>query len=120
MIIFLMIVSAGIIFFLQQYVFNIYEVRFSVVPDLQIYSPGTEITITAIPLNAFGTKTPIKSARAVFTIVSGENLTESYRSPDNPDAVKIITKDGSGEAVILAESEFTFRPSRIKIIVGNK
>ncbi|MGE5352887.1 MAG: hypothetical protein ACM3P0_12445 [Acidobacteriota bacterium] len=104
-------------YFLKQYVFNIYEVTFSLSPKA-LYADGeSTIRIEAVPVNAFGFRAPLRKVAVVFDIMEGKDLIEVVNS-DLPDGVLILkSRAGSGKVVIRARSEFQLLPAIIEIPV---
>lgn len=104
-------------YFLKQYVFNIYEVTFSLSPKA-LYADGeSSVRIEAVPVNAFGFRAPLRKVAVVFEIVEGKDLVEIVNS-DLPDGILVLkSRAGSGKVVVRARSEFQLFPALIEIPV---
>lgn len=104
-------------YFLKQYVFNIYEVSFTLSPKA-LYADGeSTIRIEAVPVNAFGFRAPMRKVAVVFDIMEGKNLVEVVNS-DLPDGILVLkARMGSGKVIVRARSEFQLLPAIIEIPV---
>lgn len=104
-------------YFLKQYVFNIYEVTFSLSPKA-LYADGeSKIRVEAVPVNAFGFRAPLRKVAVVFDIMEGKDLVEIVNS-DLPDGFIVLkARAGSGKVVLRARSEFQLLPALIEIQV---
>ncbi|MCU7491916.1 MAG: hypothetical protein ACM3UR_11775 [Bacteroidota bacterium] len=104
-------------YFLKQYVFNIYEVTFSLSAKA-LYADGeSTIRIEAVPVNAFGFRAPLRKVAVVFDIMEGKDLVEVVSS-DLPGGVIVLkSRAGSGKVVLRARSEFQLLPAIIEIPV---
>ena len=104
-------------YFLKQYVFNIYEVTFSLSPKA-LYADGeSTIKVEAVPVNAFGFRAPLRNVAVVFDIMEGKDLVEVVDS-DLPKGILILkARSGSGKVVLRARSEFQLLPAIIEISV---
>ncbi|MCU7496955.1 MAG: hypothetical protein HF314_09145 [Ignavibacteria bacterium] len=112
-----LIVLLIVSYFLKQYVFNIYEVTFSL-SQKALYADGeSTIRIEAVPVNAFGFRAPLRKVAVVFDIIEGKDLVEVLDS-NLPDGVIVLkARSSSGKVVLRARSEFQLLPAIIEIPV---
>ncbi|MGE5431757.1 MAG: hypothetical protein ACM3QX_11820 [Syntrophomonadaceae bacterium] len=104
-------------YFLKQYVFNIYEVTFSLSPKA-LYSDGeSTVRIEAVPVNAFGFRVPLRKVSVVFDIMEGQELVEVVKSDLQDGIIVLKARTASGKVVVRARSEFQLFPSIIEIQV---
>ena len=112
-----------IIFFLifsRIYIFNIYEVTYTVNPQSMYADSKSTIKISAKPVNAFGWKAPLRSAPADFNIKDGKDLVDIL-SEDNSKGILIIkAKNNPGKIVLYINSKYSLFPSLLEIIVYPK
>jgi hypothetical protein len=106
-----------LIFLVYQYIFSIYEVIYSVEPKELFPDNKSTVTITAVPLNAFGYKAPFRSTPAHFEIVEGSNLVEITAKDENNGTLVLKAKDKPGIVVVHVKAEKSLLPSPLKIPV---
>lgn len=111
----LTILSVATGFFLWQYVFNIYEVKYDVTTS-NLYADGkSTVTITAQPINALGFEAPFRDIKATFYVEQGHSLIERLTETENVSQVKFRAKDKAGWFIIEAECDYALLPTRIEI-----
>ena len=97
------------------YLISIYEVVYKVAPE-ELYADGrSEVTITAVPLNALGRKALFRKTRAVYQITEGKELIEIVLNDESKGVLKLRAKDKTGIVKIIAKSPYALLPSPIYI-----
>ena len=109
----ILIILAFIFSFL--YIFNIYEVIYNVAPEPLYADSKSIVTVSSVPINAFGWKTPFRTAPADFKIKEGNDLVEII-SEDSKEGILILkVKNKPGKIVINVKSRYALFPSSIEI-----
>ena len=108
-------IFVSIIVFIWFYLFNIYEVKISVIPESKILKSNDRIEIKAIPLNSFGTKAILRSITAKFEIIEGKDLVDIKRNHEG--SITVFSKGEKGNVVILVTPSVGLFPSKVKIKV---
>ena len=107
------IILTAIFFYL--YVFNIYEITYSVNPS-SLYSDNESIVIiSAEPVNAFGWKIPFRNSYAEFNIKEGKDLVDVLLEDNRKGILKLKAKNKTGTVVVLIKSKYALLPSSIEI-----
>jgi hypothetical protein len=104
-----------LILLFYQYVFNIYEVNFIIEPKSLFADNQSILSITAIPINAFGWKVPLRKAAADFEIREGNDLIDVVRNDRINGELIIKAKSKPGKVVILIKPELSILPSSFEI-----
>ncbi len=97
------------------YIFNIYEVTYSVKPKVLYAENSSKVEISTIPLNALGTKVPFRCSYTVFNIREGRELVEKISENCNRGKLILRTKNKTGKIVIFIKSNHAILPSSIEI-----
>ena len=100
---------------LYYYIFNIYEVTFSVVPENLFADNQSEITITTIPLNALSKKVPFRNAYTTYNIPEGKELVEVVSENKKAGILVLRAKGKPGKVVVFAKAEYAILPSSFEI-----
>ncbi|MFZ0452697.1 MAG: hypothetical protein WCE54_08860 [Ignavibacteriaceae bacterium] len=109
----ILIISAFIFSFL--YIFNIYEVNYTINPQTLYADSRSIATVSSKPVNAFGWKTPFRTAPADFEIKEGNDLADII-SEDNKKGVLILkAKNKPGKIILYVKSRYALLPSSIEI-----
>ncbi|MEJ2615400.1 MAG: hypothetical protein P8Z35_10600, partial [Ignavibacteriaceae bacterium] len=102
------------------YIFNIYEVIYNVTPESLYADSKSIVAVSCIPVNAFGWKTPFRTAPADFKIKDGKDLADII-SEDNRKGILILkAKIIPGKIILYAESKYALFPSSIEINIYSK
>ncbi len=97
------------------YLFNIYEVVYSVNPGELYADNKSSVTITSQPINALGYKVPFRSAPAEFIIKEGSDLVNILLNEDDKGILKLNAKDKTGKVIVYIKSKYALLPSLIEI-----
>lgn len=99
------------------YIFNIYEVTFSVVPK-ELYADGqSTVTIKVVPLNALGFKALFRSSPAGFSIQEGADLVDIIKNDSANGEIILKSKDKTGKVIVMIRPEHALLPSQVEINV---
>ena len=109
----ILIILAFIFSFL--YIFNIYEVIYNVAPKLLYADSKSVVTVSSIPVNAFGWKTPFRTAPADFKIKEGNDLVEIISEDSKKGILILKAKNNPGKLVLYVKSRYALFPSSIEI-----
>lgn len=117
---YILLIIAGFVFFavvfiLWQYVFNIYEVTYSLSQEVLYADGASSVTIECIPLNAFGKRTPWRKAPAHFEITSGGDKVEIIKNDPDRGVLVIKALNQSGSVTVRVKSKFSLLPTEINI-----
>ncbi len=97
------------------YIFSIYEVIFSVHPKELYADNQSTVTISVVPLNAFGWEAPLRNSPAKFEITEGTDLVEIF-SLDEKNGIMILkAKNKTGRVAVLIKSKNALLPSAVEI-----
>ena len=119
----LFIVTAIILItvFLWLYLFNIYEVRIIVFPEVLILNENLNTEISVIPLNSFGGKALFRKVRAKFTIEEGEELIKNFAINGDSNIVSLEANGSMGKIILLVEANYGLFPTRVEVpVLQNK
>jgi len=111
--IYLIVLISAVILFLfgKMYLFNIYEVEYEIHPKGLYADNQSTLEIRTIPLNAFGWRTPLRSAPAEFEIREGSELVEIINLDNENGYIKIKAKERVGKVSIYVKSKFSLLPT---------
>jgi len=109
------LIFAITLLFTYQYVFNIYEVIYSVDPPSLFADDHSTVTISVIPLNAFGLRAPFRYSSASFDIKEGKGFIEIIKEDNKNGEMIVKAKRETGLVAVLIKSEHSFLPSLIEI-----
>jgi len=109
-----------ILIFSFLYIFNIYEVNYTVKPQSLFADSKSVITISSKPINAFGWKAPFREAPADFKIKEGKELTDILAEDSRKGILILKAKNKPGKIVIYAKSRYALFPSSFEIIIYPK
>ena len=109
----ILIILACIFSFL--YIFNIYEVIYNVAPKSLYADSKSVVTVSSIPVNAFGWKTPFRTAPADFKIKEGNDLVEIISEDSKKGILILKAKNNPGKLVLYVKSRYALFPSSIEI-----
>ncbi len=104
-------------FALYQYVFSIYEVTYSVMPEKLYADNQSTVTIEVIPINSFGWKAPLRNAYARFDITEGGDLINIISEKQVEGSLTLQAKNKTGKVVVLIHSKYALLPSSIEITI---
>jgi hypothetical protein len=103
------------LFAAYQYIFNIYEVTYSVDPPSLFADDHSTVIISVIPLNAFGWRAPFRYSSASFEIKEGKELIEIIKEDNKNGEMVLKAKRETGLVAVLIKSEHSLLPSLIEI-----
>ena len=101
--------------FIYYYVFNIYEVTYSVHPKNLFADYKSQVTIKTIPLNALGFQAPLRHSYTSYTIEQGKDLIDVITQNNKTGLLILQAKDKTGTIVVHLKSEFALLPTSITI-----
>ena len=102
-------------FLIYYYIFNIYEVTYSVEPP-ELYADNiSTAVIRSVPLNAIGMRAPFRHSFTVFDINDGKDLVEIIGKNNNKGEIILRAKDRIGKVVVLIKAEHAILPSSVEI-----
>ncbi len=102
-------------FAVYNYLVSIYEVVYRVTPGELYADSRSEVTITAVPLNALGQKALFRKTAAVYQITEGKELIEIVKNDETNGILKLRAKDRTGIVKIIAKSPYALLPSPINV-----
>lgn len=102
-------------FAVYNYLLSIYEVIYTVEPEVLYADNNSEVTIAAVPLNGLGGKAWFRRAGAVYTIIEGNELVKIIKNDESEGMLVLRAKDKAGTVKINAKSPFALLPSPITI-----
>jgi hypothetical protein len=109
-----------ILIFSFLYIFNIYEVNYTVKPQSLFADSESVVTISSIPINAFGRKAPFRKAPADFIIREGKELIDIIAEDSSKGILILKAKNKSGKIVVHAKSRYALLPSSFEINIYPK
>jgi hypothetical protein len=112
-IILLLVISAALFSYL--YLFNIYEVIYTVNPESLFADNQSVVTITAEPINSFGWKVPFRNVPAHFQIKEGNDLINIISEDEKKGILKLRAKDKIGTVLVYIRTKFALLPSSVEI-----
>ncbi len=100
---------------IYHFVFNIYEVVFSVAPDKLYADDISTVKISAVPVNSFGFKPPFRYSDTTFRLEKGGNLVSIIKYNRVKGTVVIKAKDKTGSILVRAKSKHAMFYSSFEI-----
>ena len=111
--IFIILVLAG--FSIHYFIFSIYEVNIVVKPKEVFADPSTEIKVTVIPINAMGWEVPLRTVKAKFKILEGDDLVIIKLVNEEDGFILLQSIGAEGKVSIYIDSDYSLFPSYIEI-----
>ncbi len=99
------------------FIFNIYEVTYSVRPKHLVADSQSTLSICTIPINALGIQVPFRYAPANFQIVEGRNLIIVIERNNRKGKLILRAKGKSGIVLVQVNSDYSLFPSTITILL---
>lgn len=99
------------------FIFNIYEVTFSIKPRNLFADYKSTAVIKAIPVNALGYEVPFRSVRAKIEFEEGNDLVDVIRENERKGIFILRAKDKPGKVIVLIKSDKSLLPTSITIII---
>ncbi len=110
---FLVLMIAGLLVY--YYLFNIYEVTFSVHPK-DLYADGqSTVTIKVVPLNALGSRALFRKSPAEFSIRKGRDLVDVVKIDDAEGTMVLRAKNTAGKVIVYVKPKHALLPSPVEI-----
>lgn len=104
-----------ILIFSFLYIFNIYEVTYTIKPQSLYADSNSTVMISSKPVNAFGWKAPFRNAHAYFDIKEGKDLIDIL-SEDNYKGILVLkAKNKPGKIIVYVKSDCALLPSSFEI-----
>lgn len=97
------------------YIFNIYEVNYTVKPQSLYADSKSVVTISSKPVNAFGWNAPFRAAPADFKIKEGSDLVEIISLDSRKGILILKSKNKPGKIILSIKSGYALFPSSIEI-----
>ncbi len=97
------------------YLLSIYEVIYKVTPGELFADNRSEVTISAVPLNALGRKALFRGIGTVYQITDGKELVDVLQNDEIHGILKLRAKDKTGVVRIIAKSPYALLPSPINV-----
>lgn len=97
------------------YLFKIYETRIETSTNSLFADNNSSVTITAVPVNAFGMRVPFRKVITNFQIREGNNLVTIVIQDNFAGKLVLRAKDKVGKVVIYAKPELSLLPTLIEI-----
>jgi len=102
-------------FLVYHFVFSIYEVTYKI-SNTRIFADNeSQVEITAVPVNSFGTKAPFRKAYAHFEIKEGASLVEIIKKDELSGKLILKSKTKTGTVIIHINSKYAILPTEIQI-----
>ncbi len=102
------------------YIFNIYEVNYTINPQSLYADSESIITISSKPVNAFGWRASLRVAPADFKIKEGNDLVDIISEDNNNGVLILKAKNNPGKIVLYVKSKYALFPSSIEINIYPK
>jgi hypothetical protein len=109
--------SLIIILLIFHYVFNIYETTIETKPANLFADKQSEVTISIVPVNAFGFQVPFRKITAGFEITEGKDLVDIIKEDDKNGSLILRAKERTGKVVIFIRSKYSLLPSLVEIFI---
>ena len=100
----MLIILASVFFFI--YLFNIYEVIYTVEPSSLNADNISIITISSKPINAFSKKIPFRIVPVESNIKEGNDLIDVLSKNESKGSIKLKAKNRAGTVIIHIRSTF--------------
>ncbi len=97
------------------FIFNIYEITFSVNPKNLFADYKSTVIIRTIPINAFGFRAPFRHSPAAFEIIEGKDLVDIIRDNRTAGVFILRAKDKAGKVVVQLKPDHALLPTLITI-----
>ncbi len=97
------------------YLFNIYEVTYTVNPKQLFADNHSTVTIKVIPINALGWQVPFRQIPAKCQIIEGNNLVQIVKKDSQTGTFILSAKDKTGIVVVRIKSRYSLLPSSVEI-----
>ena len=112
MIIIILIASCLLTYY---FIFNIYEVTYSVEPPDILADYASTVEINTVPVNAAGNKVPLRHSFTDFKITAGSDLVDI--ADENKEAGKLVlrAKGLAGKVIVRMKSKHAILPSSAEI-----
>ncbi len=104
-----------VVIFSYLYIFNIYEITYSVNPSSLYSDNESMVIVTSDPINAFGWKIPFRNAYAEFNIKEGKDLIDILSEDNKKGILKLKVKNKTGTVVVYIKSKYALLPSEVVI-----
>ncbi len=111
-----LLLSAGCLL-VYYYIFNIYEVIYTVKPKELFADNTSQVKICAVPLNALGGKVPLRYSHTVFDIKEGRELVVIISENKNKGILVLRAKEKTGRVVVFLKAEHAVLPSSVEIFI---
>lgn len=104
-------------FFIYQYLIKIYESTVKVEPRNLFADNQSTLTISVVPLNAFGSKALFRNSPAEFEIIEGGSLVK-IQLLDNENGLLILkAKSETGKVAVKIKSKHSLLPMMVEIMI---
>lgn len=107
-----------ITFLIWYFFFNIYEVKFTAIPEGKNIKSNSELKIKYNGINSFGRKLTFRKISVDYKIIEGKELIEkidsSYRNQ-----ISFFTKSKNGIITIQFDSRYSLNPSIFTFTINN-
>jgi len=111
------VIAAIIGFAIYYYIFNIYEVTYSVNPKNLFADYKSTVILKAVPINALGFKAPFRFSHTFFSISEGDNLVDVVKDNEAEGIFILRAKDKAGKVVVRLKSDYSLLPTLITIFI---
>ena len=109
----LIFLIAGVLVY--YFIFNIYEIIYDISKKKII--AGEEVEISAIPVNSFGHKAPLRNSYASFIITGGKDLVEIVSENNNSGKLVLKSNCKTGKIIIKVNSRYSLFSSSLEIYI---
>jgi hypothetical protein len=100
-----------LVLFGKMYLFNVYEVEYTIQPKGLYADNQSMLEIRAVPVNAFGWRAPFRSSPAEFEIREGSVLVDIIKMDKENGVLVIKAKDKPGKVSVYVSSKYSLLPS---------
>jgi len=107
--------TAAAVYSIWYFYFNIYEVDFSYSPKKKRYKVNDTITVSSIPLNAFGNLIKKREIAFEIEILNGKHLVNIHQKGTKAEIIFL----SAGEVTIKCISKYALRPAVLEFTVVN-
>ena len=104
-----------LIFFLWQYVFNIYEVEIVFEPKELCADGNSIVRIQTLPINSFGHRIPFRTVACEFLLIEGKELIEVFENYQTVGKFSIKVKGQIGKVSIRIKTNYSIIPTIVEI-----
>ena len=88
---------------------------YSVNPESLVADNRSTVTITAVPLNSFGKKVPLRNVEVKFGIREGNELVELVSVNENKGYIVLRALERPGTVIVTARSNKSLLPAIIEV-----